>query len=122
MSLERYFTNFEFYWDRQELGMSLQTKRKIWTLAVYILLSLGIFSRQITAFPQVQMAYENISWSTFSASLIIGGALVPPVMRWISRKVKEPNWEHAISAFSIGFFVDLSSKLLVDKVFSTLIR
>ncbi len=122
MNPARYFTNFEFYWDRQELGASLQTKRKIWTLSVYILLSLGIFSRQITAFPQVQMAYESINWSTLTASLIIGGALVPPVMRWISRKVKEPNWEHAISAFSIGFFVDLSSKLLIDKVLSTLIR
>ncbi|HEX8456370.1 MAG TPA: hypothetical protein VF656_03530 [Pyrinomonadaceae bacterium] len=117
-----YFTNFEFYWDRRTFGASLQRKRKAWTLAVYILLSLGIFSRQITAFPKVDINIANVRVPVLAASFIIGLALLPPVMRWISKKVKQPKWEHVLSAFSIGFFIDLTNDVLISKVFTSLIK
>lgn len=117
-----YFTNFEFYWDRRTFGSSIHRKRVVWTLLVYILLSLGIFSRQITAFPKVDIDFANLRLPVLAASFLIGFALLPPVMRWISKKVKRPTWEHALAAFSIGFFIDLSNQILISKIFSSLVR
>jgi len=122
MSLSTYFTNFEFFWNEYTLGPSLQTKRITWTIAVYALLSLGIFSRQITAFPMVDINFSNLRTPVFIASFLIGFALLPPVMRWISKKISKPNWEHALVAFSIGFFIDLSNQILISRIFNSLIK
>src|SRR5690349_9061775 len=107
-----YFFNLDFYWDRLTLGPALQNKKLIWTATVYFLLSLGIFSRQITAFPKVDLNTHNVTRSVLIASFVIGFALLPPVMRWISKRTKKPTWEHTLAAFSIGFFIDLSTQIL----------
>jgi hypothetical protein len=43
-------------------------------------------------------------------------------MRWISKKVKQPKWEHALSAFSMGFFIDLTNHVLISKIFASLVK
>jgi len=106
-----YFTNLEFLpeesLDDVQLGRNQQRRR--WTAATYVLFSLGIFSRQITAFPKVDVAVANIRWSVLAASFVIGLALFPPVMRWLNRRRKRPSFEHVLTAFSIGFFIDLAA-------------
>jgi hypothetical protein len=109
----RYFTNLDFLWDQYTYGPSAQTKRRILTALSYVLLSLGLFTRQITNFPEVEMRSEKIHWSVLIASFLIGLALFPPIMRRLNRSRRKPSWEHALTAFSIGFFVDLSSDKLV---------
>ena|SRR5258708_5440112 len=116
----RYFTNFEFYSDETILGPSLQTKRSVWTLCVYLLLCAGILCRQGTVLNPLGMDFSKFSWSVFLASCIVGLAILPPVMRWISGKTRVPSWEHAISAFGIGFFVDFSSAKILAAIWSGL--
>lgn len=82
------------------------------TLVMYVLLASGIFARQITAFPMVNLNLENLQRNVLIASFIIGLALFPAVFRWISRRRRELDWMHVLTAFSIGFFVDLSSQLI----------
>jgi hypothetical protein len=60
-------------------------------IAIYVLLALGSFCRQITKFPEVEMKFENVRWFVFLASLIIGFALLPTVMRWINRGGKNSH-------------------------------
>lgn len=106
-----YFTNLEFLpaqsLDEVELGRS--NRRQRWTAATYALFCLGIFSRQIIAFPRVEFAMANVRWSVLAASFIIGLALFPPVMRWLNRRRTRPSIEHVLTAFSTGFFIDLAA-------------
>jgi hypothetical protein len=109
----KYFTNLEFLWNERTFGPSLARKRSLLTLSAYLLLSLGLFSRQITAFPIVDINPHNLRWSVLFASFIIGLALFPPVIRYINKKREKPGVEHAIAAFGLGFFVDLANGTLI---------
>lgn len=109
----RYFTDLNFLWDEHTFGPTLSQKRALYAAAAYVLLSLGLFARQITAFPQVDINAANIRWPVVLASFIIGLALFPPIMRFFNKKDKKPGFEHVVLAFGIGFFVDLASGKII---------
>lgn len=109
----RYLTNLEFLPSEHTFGPDLKRRRSLLTLGSYLLLSLGLFSRQITAFPIVEIRWENLRWSVLVASFLIGLALFPPIMRSLNKRRKKPGIEHAITAFGIGFFVDLANGTLI---------
>jgi len=111
-----YFDDLGFFGDDVQLGGSLVRRTRLWTLSCYLLLCLGIFLRQVTKFPRVDLDFANIRISVAVASLIIGLAIFPPVIRWLNRRRKHPGVEHALLPFSIGFFVDLSSATLSNFV------
>ncbi len=71
---------------------------------------------------EVDIDFANLRLPVLAAWFLIGFALSPPVMRWISKRVKRPTWEHAVAAFSMVLFINLSNQLLVSKIFSSLIR
>lgn len=104
----RYFTNLEFYADTTELGSGTQTRRNWLTAFMYMLLSLGIFAQEAVDIASV--SFKPVHWATLGASFVIGLALLPPLIRWLNRKRRVPSLEHVLTAFSVGFFIDLSSK------------
>jgi hypothetical protein len=110
--LKSYFIEMDFYYNEQILGSSFIENKKKWTVAVYALTCAGIFCRQITNFPKVDINFNNLKWTVFIASLIFGFAILPVVMRWISSKNPKPSFEHVISAFGIGFFVDFTDNVI----------
>jgi uncharacterized membrane protein YczE len=96
------------------MGSGLNRRRKLLTLLMYILLSLGIFGHEAVNLAPV--SFRHVEWSTLGASFVVGFALLPPVMRWINRRKRKPSWEQVITAFSIGFFIDLSSKQVLATI------
>jgi hypothetical protein len=119
----RYFTDLGFLWTKTNYGSgrgSVQSKRTELTIAAYIFFSLGLFGRQITAFPKVRIAFENINWSVAIASFVIGLAVFPLVMNRLNKARPRPSFEHMLIAFSMGFFVDLSNEKLLAPLLSKL--
>jgi hypothetical protein len=110
----RYFTNLEFYADRTELGSGLQRRRNWLLVLMYALLSLGIFAHEAVDIPSV--SFKTVHWATLGASFVIGLALLPPIIRWINKRRKKPSFEQVLTAFSVGFFVDLSSKEILEQI------
>jgi|SRR5271170_5998888 len=111
----RYFTNLEFYPAATELGSGpIQRKRNLLTVLMYILLSLGVFAHEAVSL--VPVSFRPVGWSTFAASFVIGLALLPPAIRWINGRKHNPSWQQVITAFSIGFFIDFSSKALLGQI------
>jgi hypothetical protein len=106
-----YFTDLGFLpaTSEHDLTLGRSADRRRWTAIAYILFSLGIFARQLIPFPKVVMETANLRWSTLAASLVIGLALFPPVIKWLNRKRPRPSFEHVLSAFSYGFFIDLAA-------------
>ena len=113
----RYFYNLGFFPTVTALGPRIQTKRKLWTVLVYALLSLGIFARQIVDFPKIRLVADHLDWKILCASLIVGLAVFPPTMRWLNRRRGSPTFEHFLLPFSLGFFLDLTMKLIVNPFF-----
>ena len=103
----RYFSNLEFLPDEIELGVS--KRRRWWTIAGYFIFCLGIFARQLIPYPRVIVDYTNLRWPVLFASFIIGLALFPPLMRRLNKRRRNPGGEHLVTAFSVGFFVDLAT-------------
>lgn len=111
MTVIGYFKDLGFFSEEAELGK--RKKKALLVIGVYITLALGIFTRQISAFPTVDLRIENLRGSVLIASVILALAIAPPLMRWISRRHKgQPNWEHVAWSFTYGFF----SNLLMDKI------
>jgi hypothetical protein len=110
----RYFTNLEFYPDRTELGPRLQSRRNFLTSLMYMLLSLGIFAHEGVSLAPV--SFRPVHWSTLGASFVVGLALLPPTIRWINSRKLNASWEQVLTAFSIGFFVDLSNEHLLSLI------
>ncbi len=110
----RYFTNLEFYADRTDLGSALQRRRNWLSVLMYVLLSLGIFAHEAVNIQSV--SFKVVHWTTLGASFVIGLALLPPIIRWLNKRRKEPSLEQALTAFSVGFFVDLSSKEIFTQI------
>lgn len=116
----KYFLDLGFFPDYADLdlGPSVIRERQVWTLAVYLMTSLGILSRQYVDFPKVTIT-GPIHSQVVAASFIVGLALLPLPMYWFNRNKKRgshPNWEQVILAFSFGFFVDLSGQKLVEMI------
>jgi hypothetical protein len=116
VSFLRYFTDLGFLWTETKYGSgrgSVQSKRTQLTIAAYVFFSLGLFGRQVTAFPNVRIAPEYINWSVAVASFVIGLAVFPLVMNRLNKARPRPSFEHALIAFSMGFFIDLSNEKLL---------
>jgi|HubBroStandDraft_1064217.scaffolds.fasta_scaffold45545_1 hypothetical protein len=118
--IARYFTSLDFLWTEHTLGPSLAKRRSYLTFLAYLLMSLGLFARQITAFPSVDMKWENLRYPVLLASFIIGLALFPPVMRWLNKRRPTPSAEHILMAFSTGFFVDLTNAKVIIPIFQSI--
>src|SRR5271157_5691703 len=110
----RYFMNLEFYPDRTEMGPGLQNRRNVLVVLMYVLLSLGIFAHEAVNLSPV--SFRPVHWSTLGASFVMGVALLPPAIRWINGRKRKPSWEQVLTAFSIGFFIDLSSRQVLGQV------
>ena len=109
----RFFSDLDFYPHDTHLGPRIQTKRHVWTIAVYILLSLGIFARQLTDFPNVRFNVAQFNWSVLTGSFVIGLAIFPPAMRWLNAHRGVPGLEHIFAPFTIGFFLNLVIKTIM---------
>jgi hypothetical protein len=77
-------------------------------------------ARQLTTLVPLGFQPSNFTWSTGTASLIVGLALLPPVMRWLNRGRTRVTWESVFAAFSIGFFIDLSSAKVLGLIWRTM--
>ncbi|MCS3868814.1 hypothetical protein J3D55_001730 [Chryseobacterium ginsenosidimutans] len=89
----------------------------IWTILIYIFLSLGIFCRRTVNFPEPLSGINTFvfKWGIIAASFIIGLAVLAPLLRIISKFHKgKLSWQHCLTAFSIGFFGDLTFELLIN--------
>ncbi|SRR6266481_8270877 len=106
-----YFLNFELYSDQVEFGPSLQRRRLIAAVCMYVALSLGIAMRQAIKLGPVRLNVDDLRWDRFLGACAVGLALLPPVMRQISKARRRPSWEHVIAAYSMGFLVDLSTSI-----------
>lgn len=116
----RYFSNLEFYPRTMELGSSIQGRRDLLTILMYVLLSLGIFSHH--AVNLTPLGFRTVAWSTLFASFVVGLALLPPVIRWINLRTERPSLIQIVTAFSIGFFIDLSSDEILIHIWRLIVR
>ena len=101
-------------------GPRKKRKKLLWTLYVYIALSLGIFLRNIVNYPDAKKGLDTASFKAgiVAASFIIGLALLSPLLRYISKINKgKLSWEHCLSSFTIGFFGNLAFQLLLNRFF-----
>jgi len=100
-----------------ELGPRENKREKLfWTVLVYVFLSSGIFFRRtvIDLDPIYGINCSVFKWGIVGASFIIGLAILAPLLRMISRLQKgKLSWEHCLTAFSIGFFGDLTFDFLI---------
>lgn len=114
----KYLLDLRFFQGETTLGAT--SRRMQWTLAVYFVLVAGVFCRQITAFPKVDMNLDNLRWGVLAASFILGLVVLPPVMRFLNGKRRTPGFEHILSAFGVGFLIDFSSKVLYEAILGPL--
>jgi hypothetical protein len=112
--MNTYITDLGFYADEAPLGP--QPRSKLLVLGVYVALAMGIFLRQISAFPAVDLRPQNLRISVAVASIILALVIAPPMNRWISRRHQGlPSWEHVLWTVTYGFFSDLlMNKIVVD--------
>jgi RsiW-degrading membrane proteinase PrsW (M82 family) len=119
LTLKTYFLDLGFYSDTVELGPQLQTARALWTLSAYLLLSSGVFCKQCIRFtpPPARFSWTNVELPVLVASFVIGLALFPLWVNWLTKKRRKPSWEHVLWAFSFGFFIDLSTSSIWKRFF-----
>lgn len=113
----RYFLDLGFYPGQIEFGASLPRKRLIWSIIAYLLLFMGLLSQQCIDISKVPIAVSvsNLRWTVLVASVVVAIALFPFFTHWFNKKRQKPSWEHVLWAFTIGFFVNLSSNLIWKK-------
>lgn len=124
--LKNYFTDFGFNpkseapKDFQDIEFGPKKSKDttlLWTALIYIFLSLGILLRRAVNFPE---PIHGINTAVFKvgivvASFIIGLAMLAPLLRVISKFHKgNLSWQHCLTAFSIGFFGDMTFNFLID--------
>jgi len=112
-----YFLNLDFYPGEIDFG-ALESKRLRWTLSAYGLLVLGLFCQQVTDLRRmpITVKLENVHWGVFIASMIVALALLPPFMRWLNNRHKNPSFIHVLWAFTVGFFVNLSTNVFASAI------
>jgi hypothetical protein len=115
----RYFLDLGFHPGEIEFGTGLPRKRLLWSLAVYGLLFLGLFSQQCINIRKAPIEFSliNLQWNVLGGSAIVAIALFPIFTHWFNIKRRRPSWEHVLWAFSFGFFVNLSSNVIWKKFF-----
>ncbi|MFT3702127.1 MAG: hypothetical protein QM802_07145 [Agriterribacter sp.] len=95
----------------------------IWTVVIYVSLSLGIFLRRTVNFPDPLPGLNTVvfKWSIIAASFIIGLAILAPLLRIISKFHKgKLSWQHCLTAFTIGFFGDMTFDFLISNFVNVL--
>jgi hypothetical protein len=113
-----YFTELEFYQTKKTLGVGeLHDKKILWTLLVYLLASLGIFSRQITNFPKVSINFANLQWNVLITSFIFGLVALPFFIKRVNAVNSDPGFTQILSAFGIGFFMDFADNAIINYYF-----
>lgn len=110
-----YFTELEFYQDQQPLGVN--DNKILYTIAVYLLASLGIFGRQITNFPKVKINFANLQWEVLAASFIFGLAVLPFFIKRLNSINSDPGFQQILAAFGIGFFMDFTTNAIINFYF-----
>ena len=117
--VSQYFLDLGFYPGQIEFGTGLPRKRLIWSVIAYLSLFLGLFCQQCIDIGKVPIEFSarNVQWAVLGGSAVVGVALFPIFMHWFNYKRKKPSWEHVLWAFSFGFFIDLSSKVIWKKFF-----
>jgi uncharacterized membrane protein YczE len=112
-----YFLDLEFFPDKIDFG-ELKGTRLRWTLSAYGLLALGLFCQQLIDLRQIPITVklENVHWGVFIASLVVAVALLPPFMRWLNKRHKNPSFIHVLWAFTVGFFVNLSTNIFASAI------
>lgn len=121
LNFKYHFLEMNFFYQEIHFGPDIQNKKTKWLIIVYLLLSLGIFGRQITQFPKIDLNFSNITWSVLATSFIVGFAILPYIMRRISKKNNgKPSIEHILAAFGLGFFMDFASQQLIALIFNKL--
>lgn len=101
-----------------KLGPKKKDEKKLfWTILIYIFFSAGIFFRRtvvgLDPLPGINTAV--FKWGIIGASFIIGLAILAPLLRMINKFHKgKLSWEHCLTAFSIGFFGDLTFDFLIN--------
>ncbi len=86
-------------------------KRFWWTIFVFVLLALGIYVKQnMVLLPTVTFNGDHMDWHVALGAVFVALALFPFFMRTFNKLFPNPSLWHALFAFSIGFFSDLSSE------------
>ncbi len=117
-NLTSYFSDLSIVQSPLTFGPGRTARKNFWTIACYLSFIIGIFARQITQFPKVQMNLGNINIPIIVASVIIGLAFFPFIVRLIIKLAKNLesfrnnsseslNMIHVLCSFSWGFFIDL---------------
>jgi hypothetical protein len=110
--------NLNFYPDQITFGPGLQRKRLYWTVCSYILLVLGILARQCVSLSSTPLTFSvsNLRAPVALASAVLATALFPPFTRWFNKRIRKPSWPQVLWAFTFGYFVDLSSKVVAGLI------
>ena len=118
-----FFTDFGFTPEKSKdfkdikFGPKKNYTKLIWTIAIYIALSLGIFLRKTVHFPDPLPGFDTTVFKVgiVGASFVIGLAILSPLLRIISKFYKgQLSWQHCLTAFSIGFFGDMTFNLILN--------
>jgi hypothetical protein len=114
--LADHFVDLGFQQKDIELGPS----KWRWVALCYLIFCFGIVAREVSAFPKMTLIDALPDWRVPAAAFVIGLALFPPVLRWVSgRKEGQPTIEHFLWCFSFGFFWSLIADYL-EKVISSM--
>ncbi|MFD2937770.1 hypothetical protein [Spirosoma flavum] len=112
-------------YDEVKFGPQNNNKKVMWTVLIYLLLALGLFARPlVVSFNNVGVGLKltTLRWDVLITSLIVALAMLSPVLKAISRVQRgQLSWQHCLTAFSIGFFSDITFKFILDH-FSTLFK
>ena len=114
LRVKHYFTQLNFYSDRQALG---KDENNWLTIGIYLLASLGIFCRQITQFPKVKLNLTNLQWNVLVASFIFGLAVLPYFIKSVNAVNSKPGLRQVLTAFGIGFFMDFTTNAVINYYF-----
>lgn len=134
MNFLQFFTDFGFETpiDPAKIDLGGENKANLeektepsifWTIFIYILLCLGIYSRNLVNFPSTMDGINSnaLKVNILVASFIIGLAILAPLLRVISRFHNGRfTWQHCLTAFTIGFFGDMTFQVLLKSFFSLL--
>jgi hypothetical protein len=79
-----------------------------WDIAAWLAVAAGIFARQGLDLPALVWKISNVSPGAVVASVVVGLAVFPMMMRWLNRRRRRASLEHVAAPFAFGFFLDLA--------------
>lgn len=84
-------------------------KRLLWEVSAWLLVAGGIFSRKALMLNDFVWDWSRLTVGAFLASLVIGLATFPLLMKWLNRRRPKVGLEHFATSFAFGFFLDLAA-------------